>query len=69
MAVRYSDLINSDARETDIQAFLAEGETVAVTFRIPKNLKDAAMETSTLRGLSFSAFVRNAMIQELSKRL
>lgn len=41
---------------------------MAVTFRIPRTLKDVAAEVSALCGLGFSAFVRNAMIQELLKR-
>lgn len=66
--MKYTDLIESNANSTEIKAFIVEGNATAVTFRIPKNLKDAAMEVATLRGMSFSAFMRMCMIQELSKR-
>lgn len=64
--MKYSDYIENGASDTDIRTFLIEGEPTAVTFRIPKNLKDAATEAAALRGLSFSAFVRTCMIEELT---
>lgn len=66
--MKYSELLKDSASETDIKEFLAGGEMTAVTFRIPKNLKDAAMEASSLKGLSFSAFVRTCMIEELAEK-
>lgn len=66
--MRYSDLVEAQATETEIRTFLTEGELIAVTFRIPKNLKNAAMEASSLQGMSFSAFVRSCMIQELANK-
>ena len=66
--MRYSELVKGNATETDIRAHLAEGEQVAVAFRIPKNLRDGAKEAAGLQGMSFSAFMRMRMMNELSKR-
>ena len=44
------------------------GDQVSVTLRIPDTLRDAAKEEATLRGMSFSAFVRTCMIEELAKK-
>ncbi len=43
-------------------------EPVSVTLRIPDTLRDAAKEEAALRGMSFSAFVRTCMIEELAKK-
>lgn len=64
----YQELMKSDASVTEIQQFLSDGGQIAFTVRIPKNLKDSAAKVADLRGMSFSAFVRNCMIQELSKK-
>lgn len=64
----YSELVKGNADETDIRSFLADGKQVAVTFRIPEHLRDAAKEAAELRGMSFSAFMRMCMMNELSKR-
>lgn len=66
--MKYIDLIEGGAQQTEIQAFLAEGEMVPVTIRIPRNLRDSAKEFAALRGVSYSAFVRMCMIQELSRK-
>ena len=42
------------------------GDMAAITIRIPKNLRDAGKEAAALKGVSFSAFIRMCMIQELS---
>ena len=39
-----------------------------MTLRIPDTLRDAAKEEAALRGMSFSAFVRTCMIEELAKK-
>lgn len=64
----YTDLLNQDATSADVRTFLAEGDSTAITIRIPSNLKDAAAEAASMRGMSFSAFVRGCLIEELSKR-
>ena len=66
--MRYTDLVENGAKQTEIQAFLADGDTVPVTIRIPRNLRDSAKEAASLRGISYSAFVRMCMIQELSRK-
>ncbi|MEE1455265.1 MAG: YlcI/YnfO family protein [Ellagibacter isourolithinifaciens] len=64
----YTQLVDSKASETDIRRYLVEGERVSVTMRIPDTLRDAAKEEAALRGMSFSAFVRTCMIEELAKK-
>ena len=64
----YRDLVGSGARKDEIRASLVEGAPAPVTMRIPDTLRDAAKEEAALRGMSFSAFVRTCMIEELSKK-
>lgn len=64
----YTELVDSKASKTDIRRYLVEGERVSVTMRIPDTLRDAAKEEAALRGMSFSAFVRTCMIEELVKK-
>ena len=66
--MKYSELVESEAKDSEVLEFLIDGGTVPVTIRIPANLRDSAKEAAAYRGMSFSAFVRNCMIQELSKR-
>jgi len=64
----YKELIKSNPNETEIRSFLVDGNQVSVTLRIPDTLRDAAKEEAALRGMSFSAFVRTCMIEELAKK-
>lgn len=64
----YSDLLKSNANETDIRSYLTEGNQVSVAFRIPQNLRDSAKQAAELRGMSFSAFMRMCMMNEMAKR-
>jgi len=66
--MKYSEMLNSGATEYEIREFLTDGDMTAITFRIPKNLKDAAAEDAKNRGMSFSAFVRMSMMEELARR-
>jgi hypothetical protein len=66
--VKYSELVNSVATETELQEQLVGGDMTTITMRIPRNLKEAGAEVASLRGISFSAFIRMCMIEELSKR-
>lgn len=66
--MKYSELIESGATETERLGFLAEGDPTPITLRVPRNLKDAAAEAARLRGVSFSAFVRSCVINELTER-
>ena len=64
----YTELRARNATTTEIRRHLVDGERVSVTLRIPDTLRDAAKEEAALRGMSFSAFVRTCMIEELSKK-
>jgi len=64
----YTDLLSNDASATDIRTYLADGDATAITIRIPSNLKEAAAEAAALRGMSFSAFIRGCLMEELSKK-
>lgn len=63
----YAELLEKNAGETELRTFLIDGDVVPVTLRIPENLRDSAKEIAALRGISFSAFVRTCMINELAK--
>lgn len=63
----YAELLDKHAGENEIRSFLVDGDTVPVTMRIPANLRDCAKEAAALRGMSFSAFIRACMIDELAK--
>lgn len=65
--MKYSDLVDGGASDTEKRAYLAEGDMTAITFRVPRNLKEAAQDEARNRGTSFSALVRACMIQELTK--
>lgn len=64
--MKYSELVDSGATGGRLQEHLADGEPIAITLRVPKNLKDAAAEAARLRGVSFSAFIRTCVINELT---
>ena len=66
--MKYSELVEGGASDSQRKDFLAVGEPTPITLRVPKNLKDAAAEEARLRGVSFSAFIRNCIINELSGR-
>lgn len=68
MPKTYKELIQSNPDETEIRSYLVEGDQVSVTLRIPDTLRDAAKEEANLRGMSFSAFARTCMIEELAKK-
>lgn len=62
----YLELIKADADENDIRQYLSEGEQVAVTIRLPKNLRDAAKKYADLQESNFSALVSAAgLIEQL----
>ncbi|MBQ6390207.1 MAG: hypothetical protein IJH88_01120 [Eggerthellaceae bacterium] len=63
----YTELLKRRADATDIQEYLIGGDTVAVTIRIPRNLRDSAKEAAALRGTTFSALIRESVINDLSK--
>lgn len=65
--MEYIDLVKSNADATDMRAFLADGENVAVTIRIPQNLRDSAKKEAELRGTTFSSLLRECLVNELIK--
>lgn len=64
----YLDLLRDKASATAIREHLGGGGQTAITIRIPENLRDASKEEAALRGMSFSAFVRACLINELAKK-
>lgn len=66
--MNYADMLRSGASPTEMREYLVEGEMTAVTIRIPKNLRDSAKKAASLRGTSFSALIRECMIDELVKK-
>ena len=64
----YQDLLQKDASETELRRFFAEGNQTSITLRIPDTLHNAAKEEANLRGMSFAAFVRTCLIEELTRK-
>lgn len=65
--MKYADLIDGNATRSEMQSYLVDGENVAVTVRIPKNMRDAAKEAAELSGVSFTALLKMSLIEYLSK--
>lgn len=65
--MEYRDLVGRNAGKTEIQSYLAQGEMVTTTIRIPANLKKTVSEEASLSGISFSAYMRQCAIQRLSQ--
>lgn len=66
--INNSDLVEDGLSDTKKLEFLAGGGMAAITIRTPKYLRDAGKEARTLKGVSFSAFIRMCMIDELVKK-
>ena len=65
----YADMLRDGASLTEMRECLIEGEMTAVTMHIPKNLRDSAKKTAVLRGTSFSALIRECLIEELARKV
>ena len=65
--MKYSDLLESGASATEIQAFLTGSENVPVTMRILRTLRDSAKEAAALKGVSLTAYVKVYLIERLSE--
>lgn len=65
--MKYSELVDSGATPSEIQAFLVDSELVPVTIRIPRTLRDSAKEAASLSGLTFTALVKMCLIEKLSQ--
>lgn len=66
--MKYSELVDNGATPSEARAFLVDGDNVAVTVRIPRNMRDAAKEAAELSGISFTALVKMSLIEHLLKR-
>ena len=66
--MKYADLIDGEASPSELRSFLVDGKNVAVTVRIPKNMRDAAKEAAALNGVSFTSLVTTSLIEYLSKK-
>lgn len=65
--MEYIDLVRSKADETQVRQFLSEGDQVAITIRLPKNLRDSAKKEAELRSTTFSSLLRECLVDELTK--
>lgn len=63
----YTDMLRDGASSTEMREYLVDGDTTAVTIRIPRNLRDSAKKAAELRGTSFSALIRECLIEELTE--
>lgn len=56
--MKYAELVDGEAKTGELKSFLVDGENVAVTIRIPKNMRDAAKDAAALSGISFTSLVK-----------
>lgn len=68
MSEGYKELIKSNPDKTEIRSFQVNSNQDSVTLLVPDTLRDSAKEEESLRGMSFSVFVRTRMIEELAKK-
>lgn len=66
--MRYADLIDGNVTESELKAYLVEGENVAVTVRIPKNMRDVAKQAAELTGVGFTSLVKMSLIEHLTEK-
>ena len=66
--MNYADLIDGNITESELKAHLVEGENVAVTVRISKNMRDMAKQAAELSGMSFTSLVKMSLIEHLAER-
>lgn len=66
--MNYADLIDGNITESELKAHLVEGESVAVTVRIPKNMRDMAKQAAELSGVSFTSLVKMSLIEHLAEK-
>ena len=66
--MRYADLIDGNATKSELKTYLVGGENVAVTVRIPKNMRDIAKQAAELSGVSFTSLVKMSLIEHLAEK-
>lgn len=62
----FTDLVVGGMTGVEQRRHLTNGGQMAITLRIPKNLKEAAQEQAALKGMSFSAYVRTCLINDIT---
>ncbi len=66
--MKYAELVDGEAKTGELKSFLVDGENVAVTIRIPKNMRDAAKDAAALSDISFTSLVKMSLIEYLTKK-
>lgn len=66
--MNYADLIDGNVTKSELKAYLVEGENVAATVRIPKNMRDVAKQAAELSGVSFTSLVKMSLIEHLAEK-
>lgn len=66
--MKYAELVDGEVKTGELKSFLVDGENVAVTIRIPKNMRDAAKDAAALSGISFTSLVKMSLIEYLTKK-
>lgn len=66
--MKYAELVDGEAKTGELKSFLVDGENVAVTIRIPKNMRDAAKDAAAFSGISFTSLVKMSLIEYLTKK-
>lgn len=66
--MKYADLIDGNATKSELKTYLVGGENVAVTVRIPKNMRDIAKQAAELSGVSFTSLVKMSLIEHLAEK-
>lgn len=66
--MKYAELVDGEAKTGELKSFLVDGENVAVTIRIPKNMRDEAKDAAALSGISFTSLVKMSLIEYLTKK-
>lgn len=66
--MKYADLIDENVTKSELKTYLVEGENVAVTVRIPKNMRDIAKQAAELSGVSFTSLVKMSLIEHLAEK-
>ena len=64
----YSRALRGNVTKSELKAHLVEGGNVAVTIRIPKNMRDMAKQAAELSGMSFTSLVKLSLIEHLAER-
>ena len=66
--MRYADLIDGNVTKSELKTSLVGGENVAVTVRIPKNMRDIAKQAAELSSVSFTSLVKMSLIDHLVEK-